>query len=132
ALAVQQQILRVDPGNVAAERALALLAKSLPDPAAALPPADLALDLAREKIAEQDAKHAEWTKAWVEKTPHGTVKTDAGYVMLKAVAAALGAAQPALAAFFPRAEGAAPLPKLEARVFASRDEYERLGQSPPP
>lgn len=133
ALQVYRRILTLDADNAAATRAVAALCRTLDRaPETVLPRSDGTAHLSLAWRAEQDGKHRDWSKAFADKTSEFTVRTDAGFDTLTLAMATLTAARAACRTFFPALAEGTTLPKLEARVFKSRDEYLRLGQKPPP
>lgn len=102
-----------------------------PDPSLAenARPRDLLEGISAEWIAEHDAKHAEWgEKAVLEKKNYIT-QTNAGYAVLVRAAEAMEQMNSFYRLFFRYGDKATP--RIFLNIFATREEYLKLGEGPP-
>ena len=134
AIGIWKEVQALDPDSEEAAAAIERIA-SAPDPslAADAQPKDLFEDVTDEWIAEHDAEHGEWKKAArLERDNYVTV-SNAGYEALVRT----GEAMEQMASFYKRffryggPDDSRSVPRITVNVFASRDEYLKLGIGPP-
>jgi tetratricopeptide (TPR) repeat protein len=132
AIRVHKEILALDPENAASADSIQRLA-SAPDPSLApdAKPRDLFEGVAAEWIAEHDAKHREWNEHAVVKKTNYTTRTNAGYVTLIRASEAMEQMNAFYREFFNYGVDGQGVSPIELRIFASRDEYLKLGSGPP-
>ena len=134
AIRTYKKILSLDPEHDESREAIERIAAT-PDPSLAgdAKPKDLFEDVSREWIAEFDAAHAEWSERGQLKRKNYVTHTDAGYeIMVRS-----GEAMEQMNAFyrqffrFGTEEHGGSVPRIDLRIFATRDEYLELGTGPP-
>lgn len=134
AIRTYKKILSLDPENAASREAIERIA-STPDPSLAgdAKPKDLFEDVSREWIAEFDAEHADWKSRGQLERENYVTHTDAGYeIMVRS-----GEAMEQMNAFYRQffrygtEEYGGSVPRIDLRIFATRDEYLELGTGPP-
>jgi len=134
ALAVLDEVLHIDPHNADARKRRKEIQReggadvatedmfAGSDPTAGVDP---------EWIADEDAKHTEWDKAWRKETEHYRIRTNAGYLVLQTAGIAMDQMNMAYRRFFHNKEDGSATPKIDVHVFKNRDEYLKMGQGPP-
>lgn len=134
ALGVYQHVLQVDNENAAARQAIAALRRT--------GSADVAVEdvfagggdptagLSEAKLAAEDQKHAAWDAAWTKATDNYDYKTNAGFLVLETSAIAMEQMNRFYRKFFQFKEDGGKTPRIEIRIFKTRDEYLTLGQNP--
>lgn len=81
-------------------------------------------------VAKNDPLHAEWEKAWTLDTEHYSVRTDAGYRVLKTAAHAMEQVQVFYRQFHQYKTKGETIPKAGVLIFKSGEEYKTLGKQP--
>jgi len=84
-----------------------------------------------EELAAMDREHVDWDKAYVEESDNYVYRTNAGYLVLKTSRIAMEQMNTFYRRFFRFMEDGGNTPKIEIRIFKSRDEYLKLGEGPP-
>jgi hypothetical protein len=134
AIRVWQEVLALDADNAVAAEAVQRIS-STPDPSLAetARPKDLLADVSAEWIRKHDAKHATWEERAKLERPNYWTHTDAGYAVLVRAAEAMEQMNGFYRQFFRYGteEDGRQVPRIELRIFKDRDEYLKLGSSPP-
>jgi len=105
-----RQIRRTGGEDVAVEDAFA----GAGDPTEGLDP---------EWLAEEDAKHIEWEKAYTKDTENYRYRTNAGFLVLQTASIAMEQMNRAYRKFFRYKEDGGATPKIGVLVYKNRDEY---------
>ncbi len=134
AIRTYKKILSLEPEHDASREAIERIASS-PDPSLAgdAKPKDLFEDVSQEWIAEFDAEHSEWkTRGQLERDNYVT-HTNAGYEIMVRSAEAMEQMNAFYRQFFKYGteEHGGSVPRIDLRIFATRDEYLELGTGPP-
>ena len=128
-----QQILEVEPHHEAAAQAIAEIRRTGGREVAvedAFAGSDPSLGLSAEQIAALDAQHRDWDKSWTKETDNYRYRTNAGLLVLETAAIAMEQMNRFYRRFFRWKEDGGKTPRIEIRIFRTRDEYLKLGQSP--
>jgi tetratricopeptide (TPR) repeat protein len=83
------------------------------------------------QLAAMDRAHADWEKAYTDESENYAYRTNAGFLVLKTSRIAMEQMNQFYRRFFRFMEDGGNTPKIEIRIFKSRDEYLKLGQGPP-
>jgi hypothetical protein len=140
AIAVHRELLALDPERTESQEIIEELAAA-PDPSLAefAKPKDLFADVDPGWILEHDREHVEWRDRAKLTRPNYVTHTNAGYRVLLSAAEAMEQMNAFYREFFNfgvdkqgRAlpEGGS-VPRIELRIFKSREEYLDLGSGPP-
>ncbi len=135
ALDLYGQVLQVSPGHAEASAAIQAIRSSggrevaIEDVHAGTDPTG---GLSEEAIAELDRAHATWDTAHTGETDNYRYRTDAGHLVLRTSMIAMEQMNAFYRRFFRFMEDGGKTPKIEIRIFKSRDEYLSLGQNPQP
>ncbi|MBI5364235.1 MAG: redoxin domain-containing protein [Planctomycetes bacterium] len=81
-------------------------------------------------VAKNDPLHAEWEKAWTLDTEHYSVRTNAGYRVLKTAAHAMEQVQVFYRQFHQYKTKGESIPKAGVLIFKNGEEYKTLGKQP--
>jgi len=134
AIRVHQQLLALDP-ELAESRAAIERISAAPDPSLAetAKARDLFEGVSEEWIRAFDADHSTWERHGLLERENYVTKSDAGYAVLVRAAEAMEQMNAFYREFFRYGteEDGRSVPRIELRIFKSRDEYLRLGQGPP-
>jgi len=134
AIGVHKEILALDSERTSSETAIERIAAA-PDPSLAefAKPVDLFADVSEEWIAEFDAEHATWDERAELERENYTTETNAGYRVLLTAAEAMEQMNAFYRQFFRYAteEDGGSVPRIDLRIFKTRDEYLELGEGPP-
>jgi len=84
-----------------------------------------------DELAAMDAAHREWDRAYTAETENYRYRTNAGFLVLETSRIAMEQMNRFYRRFFRFMEDGGPTPKIEIRIFKSRDEYLKLGAGPP-
>ena len=84
-----------------------------------------------DELAAMDRAHADWTAAYTDESENYRYRTNAGLLVLKTSRIAMEQMNQFYRRFFRFMEDGGNTPKIEIRIFKSRDEYLKLGQGPP-
>ncbi|MFY9344704.1 MAG: hypothetical protein WAT39_19590 [Planctomycetota bacterium] len=87
--------------------------------------------LSEDELAKLDAEHADWDKAFTDKSDNYTYRTNAGFLVLKTSRIAMEQMNGFYRRFFHFMEDGGKTPAIEIRIFKNRDEYLKLGAGPP-
>lgn len=87
--------------------------------------------LGEEELAAMDREHATWETAYTDESENYRYRTNAGFLVLKTSRIAMEQMNQFYRRFFRFMEDGGNTPKIEIRIFKSRDEYLKLGQGPP-
>lgn len=87
--------------------------------------------LGEQELAAMDREHAAWEQAYVDESDNYRYRTNAGYLVLKTARIAMEQMNGFYRRFFHFMEDGGNTPKIEIRIFKSRDEYLKLGAGPP-
>jgi len=134
ALDVYQHLLVVDPEHAAAVAAVREIRSkggrevAIEDLYAGTDPT---AGFGEEELAAMDREHVDWDKAYVDESENYAYRTDAGYLVLKTSRIAMEQMNTFYRRFFRYMEDGGNTPKIEIRIFKSRDEYLKLGEGPP-
>lgn len=133
AILVYKQILALEPDSAAAAEAIQRLA-SAPDPSLAgdAKPKDLLAGVSEEWIRDFDAKHAKWSERAKLEREHYNTFTNSGYANLVRAGEAMEQMNAFYREFFQYggAGDGKTVPRIDLRIFKTRDEYLKLGSSP--
>ncbi len=129
---VHKEILAIDQERQSSWEAIQRLA-SAPDPSLAgdAKPRDLFEGVSKDWIAEYDAKHREWKEHGTLKKPNYLTRTNAGYETLVRCAEAMEQMNAFYRQFFDYGTDGGGVSPIELRIFATREEYLKLGEGPP-
>ena len=134
AIGVHKEILALDSERLSSEKAIERIAAA-PDPSLAefAQPVDLFADVSEEWIAEFDAEHGTWDEHAVLERENYRTQTDAGYRVLLTAAEAMDQMNAFYRVFFRYAteEHGGSVPRIDLRIFKTREEYLELGEGPP-
>lgn len=133
AVEVFQQILEVEPDQEQARQAIAEIRRTGGREVAvedAFAGGDPSTGLGQEQIAALDQQHKDWDKAFTKETENYKYRTNAGYLVLETSAIAMEQMNRFYRRFFRFKEDGSKTPKIEIRIFRTRDEYLKLGRSP--
>lgn len=86
--------------------------------------------MSEEEMQKLDREHSEWDKAYTSETDNYRYRTNAGYLVHETSRIAMEQMNLFYRRFFRFMEDGGNTPKIEIRIFKSRDEYLSLGQSP--
>ena len=131
---VYGKVLQIAPGN---KRALDAMEDLRQDGGSEVAVEDLYAGtdptegLSAEQIAIEDRKHERWQRAYSENTTSYRIKTNAGFLVLKTAAIAMEQVNQLYRKFFHYQEDGGKTPKIDIRIFRSREEYLERGESPP-
>lgn len=81
-------------------------------------------------VAKNDLLHVEWEKAWTLDTEHYSVRTNAGYRVLKTAANAMEQVQVFYRQFHQYKTKGESIPKAGVWIFKNGEEYKTLGHQP--
>ncbi len=84
-----------------------------------------------EELAAMDRAHADWAAAYTDESENYRYRTNAGLLVLKTSRIAMEQMNQFYRRFFRFMEEGGNTPKIEIRIFKSRDEYLKLGEGPP-
>lgn len=135
ALEVYAHVLEVDPEDRTARRAIAEIRRTGGREVAVedvFAGADPGFGMTPEQIAAMDAKHTDWENAYTKETENYRYRTNAGYLVLETAAIAMEQMNRFYRRFFHYKEDGGKTPKIEIRIFKSREEYLTLGRHPAP
>jgi len=134
ALEAYQHLLQVEPDNKHALTAIRTVRRSGGREVAVADVyaggGDPLAGMTSEDLARLDAAHATWETAWEKETDNYRYRTNAGRVVLETSSIAMEQMNKFYRRFFQFKEDGGNTPKIEIRIFKSRDEYLSLGQSP--
>ncbi len=133
ALEVYSHMLQIDPRHTTAAAAITEVRRT-GGPEVAVEDvfagADPSFGKTPEQIEKENAKHDTWATAWRKNTDNYRYRTDAGYLVLETAAIAMEQMNRFYRKFFRYKLDGGRTPKIEIRIFKSREEYLELGQSP--
>lgn len=86
--------------------------------------------MSTEQIEKMDKAHLDWKNAYKDDSDNYAYRTNAGFLVLKTSAIAMEQMNGFYRKFFHFKEDGGKTPKIEIRIFKSRDEYLDLGASP--
>lgn len=134
ALEVYAEILLIDPMNAAARAAVKNIRRTGGEDVAVedayAGAGDPTEGLDPEWLAEENAKHEAWEDAWTKETENYRYRTNAGFIVMQTASIAMEQMNRAYRKFFRFKEDGGPTPKIEVRVFKSRDEYLKYNNLP--
>ncbi|MCR9246396.1 MAG: hypothetical protein NXI31_15290 [bacterium] len=87
--------------------------------------------LSEDELREMDEKHSEWENAYTADGENYRYRTNAGFLVLETSRIAMEQMNRFYRRFFRFMEDGGKTPKIEIRIFKSRDEYLKLGKGPP-
>jgi tetratricopeptide (TPR) repeat protein len=133
AIRVHKEMLALDPELTSSADAIQRLASS-PDPslAADAKPKDLLAGVSEEWIRQHDLEHATWDKRDRLERPNYITYTDSGYATLVRSAETMEQMNAFYRQFFHYGteEDKHSVPRIELRIWRTRDEYLKLGKNP--
>jgi tetratricopeptide (TPR) repeat protein len=91
---------------------------------------DPTLGKSPDELRAEDQKHRDWDNAWTKQTENYRYRTNAGFVVLETAAIAMEQVNRLYRKLFHYKEEGGKTPKIEVRIFASRDEYLKRGTNP--
>jgi tetratricopeptide (TPR) repeat protein len=134
ALGVYQHALQVDGENTLAKAAIINIRRTGGSEVAVedvfAGGGDPTAGLSEAKLAEADKKHASWDNAWTKDGNNYSYKTNAGFMVLETSSIAMEQMNRFYRKFFHFQEDGGKTPKIEIRIFKTRDEYLKLGSNP--
>ena len=86
--------------------------------------------VSKERMDKLDRRHTTWETAWEDKSENYSYRTNAGYLVLKTSAIAMEQMNRFYRRFFRFKEKGGKTPRIEIRIFKSRDEYLEHGSNP--
>ncbi len=131
AIRIHNEILSLDPDRIESEETIQRIA-SRPDPSLAdsAQVKDLLEGISEEWIKEFDSKHNTWKTRSKHDGENYTTITDAGYEVMVRAAEAMENVNAFYRNFFDFGKDGGSVPKIELRIFKTRDEYLKYGSSP--
>jgi tetratricopeptide (TPR) repeat protein len=134
AIEVYQDELVVDPNRAAARKAIDDIRRTGGNEVAVddvfAGAGDPLSGMSESERRALDDAHSAWENAWTKETDNYRYRTNAGLMVLETSAIAMEQMNRFYRRFFHFMEDGGNTPKIEIRIFKSRDEYLTLGRSP--
>lgn len=86
--------------------------------------------MSEEELTKLDKEHSDWDKAYTSESDNYRYRTNAGFLVHETSRIAMEQMNQFYRRFFRFMEDGGNTPKIEIRIFKSRDEYLSLGKSP--